>query len=375
MDEVLTVLRSPYTWFALATGAIVGVWWWSMTPNSANLTLMIGVFCLSLGTFLYPWVSSQHGSVRILWTVAVFCVASLAVNYTLWSSTPKAQPAPAVVEGNPGFAYMRPQPPEADGRVRLAIWNKGDKPLTGVRVRMFETVLDPNVPISEKEFIPQELQLGTLAPDHVEITPWSIYPFDGKTMRMYRFEIISETVSVEQELRFRHNERIKSLDDMTRVEKIPKMMGEGKREYLVNQDWHEWTPPFETNDPDAKEKRGLYADFMKHVDETWLSAVARKPDLDQRLVALEHTMNLIGPFIPQTREEWHRNLQDFKSFAFRVSSDQHPRSADLMRREGIDFAVFKQNFQEGIYFGLFPGGPPFKRVTRDDVKSVQMGRD
>lgn len=141
------------------------------------------------------------------------------------------------------FAYMRPQPPEPDGRVRLAIWNRSDTPLGGVRVRMFETVLAPNAPLSEKEFIPTELQIGTLAANHLELTPLSIYPFDGKTIRMYRFEIISEGLSVKQDLLFRYNDRIKSLDDMTTVTHLPAKVIDGKLQFLINQDWHEWTPP------------------------------------------------------------------------------------------------------------------------------------
>lgn len=119
------------------------------------------------------------------------------------------------------------------------------------------------------------------------------------------------------------------------------------------------------------ERRAAYADFMRRVDETWVSAIGRKADLDQRLAELEHAMNLIGPLIPSVRDEWNRSLQDFKKFAFSVSKDRPPRTAEVMRDRGIDFAVFKQNFQEGLFFALF-GGTTFKRVSREDVKSVEM---
>ena len=370
-------------WFIFGSLLLPPIWdrIMSAAPEVAWRGLILAFVCISVAlVVLNDWSYPRLiGNKRPLFSTVVIGLCAAVVAGSAWwlFVGSQSKPAPQASAGMPrfdgeqAFAYMRPQPAETpDGRVRLAIWNRGNQVLSGVRVRMFET--DPDVFATVE---PVELQIGTLPGGRIEGTSLSIVPFNGKSFRLYRFEIISESVSVDQTLLFRYNERLKTLDDMTTVTHLPSRIVDGRLQILLHQDWHEWTPPIETNDPEAKEKRGAYADFMKNVDETWLSAISRKPDLDQRLASLEHAMNLIRPFIPKTRDEWNRDLQSFKSLAFRVSTDPHPRSADVMRQEGIDFAVFKQNFQEGIYVALFPGARPFERVTKDDVKSIRMGRD
>jgi Cu/Ag efflux protein CusF len=85
-DELRAPLRSPYTWFAFGVAAILGVWWWSMTPNKANATLVFGVVAFTMAIFLHPWVVRQPPSARIFWAGFTFCSLSLLVYYFLWST-------------------------------------------------------------------------------------------------------------------------------------------------------------------------------------------------------------------------------------------------------------------------------------------------
>lgn len=91
-NEIKELLANPYTWIGLGTAALVGVWWWGMTPNTANLTLVFGVVAFALAAFLHPWIGKQPGLVRFMWTLAVFAMTGLAAYYTLWTTTENAPP-------------------------------------------------------------------------------------------------------------------------------------------------------------------------------------------------------------------------------------------------------------------------------------------
>ena len=87
MAEIKALMTSPYTWFTLGVGAMLGVWWTKLTPVTANFTLAIGVVALTASVFLFPWISAQPIVIRTIWSLAAFSTLCLAVYYTLWTTT------------------------------------------------------------------------------------------------------------------------------------------------------------------------------------------------------------------------------------------------------------------------------------------------
>jgi hypothetical protein len=85
MDEIKTVLSSYWTWLAVCTGFIGGVWWWKMTSTTANFSLGISVVALAIAVFRQPSIVSQPIAVRLLWVGAACAVLSLVLYYTLWT--------------------------------------------------------------------------------------------------------------------------------------------------------------------------------------------------------------------------------------------------------------------------------------------------
>lgn len=88
MDEIKTLLTTPYFYLTVGVGAGLGVWWHKMTPSTANLTLVLGVIAVTVAAFLFVprFLGEQPILVRLLWTITAFCILSLAVYYSLWVS-------------------------------------------------------------------------------------------------------------------------------------------------------------------------------------------------------------------------------------------------------------------------------------------------
>jgi hypothetical protein len=93
VEEIKTLLGSYWTWAAIASGAIIGVWWANMTTSRANLTLVIGVAAAGIAVFLLPFVSSHYGPIRLLWGTAACAILAVLVYYTLWDSGPAQKSA------------------------------------------------------------------------------------------------------------------------------------------------------------------------------------------------------------------------------------------------------------------------------------------
>jgi len=87
MGEVKTLLATYWTWVALASGALLGVWWAKMTPATANITLGIGVIAAGVAVFLQPWVAAHPLLIRVFWSLAVSSILALTVYYTLWDKS------------------------------------------------------------------------------------------------------------------------------------------------------------------------------------------------------------------------------------------------------------------------------------------------
>lgn len=121
------------------------------------------------------------------------------------------------------------------------------------------------------------------------------------------------------------------------------------------------------SDATEQEKRRLYADFMKLLEESWMTGLRRqRPVLEEKLRSLEHTMNLINPFIPATRGQWNNTLQDFRLFVELTATDRVNRSEALMADRVKEYSAYRANFQNGLYYELF-GGEPWKPVTKAEV--------
>ena len=92
MEDIKSLIFSPYTWFGLGVAAIGGVWWARLTPTTSNITLAFAVISLTITAVIHPWTASQHFIVRTLFAVATFSVASLAVYFTLWTKSASGGP-------------------------------------------------------------------------------------------------------------------------------------------------------------------------------------------------------------------------------------------------------------------------------------------
>lgn len=118
-------------------------------------------------------------------------------------------------------------------------------------------------------------------------------------------------------------------------------------------------------DSELEKRRVLYADFMKQMEESWMAGLRRQKQLEEKLIALQHTMNLIDPLIPAVRVEWNNTLQDYKVFLQSVSGDKPNRSDELMSDRVREFSMYRVNFQNGLFSALFGGD--YHAVKKEDV--------
>lgn len=144
MDDFKAIITSPYSWlFGIGIAAILGVWWWKMSPTTANVTLVIGIVAITASVFLHPWIRIQPGFIRSIWTIATLSVLTLALYYTLW--TPQEKPNPPAAP--PSTPQIMVYPAEAfnlyaEGWTSITpvlVSNNGDKTVYSVFVKIAPT--------------------------------------------------------------------------------------------------------------------------------------------------------------------------------------------------------------------------------------------
>jgi hypothetical protein len=134
-DDLKGILAAPSTWlFGVGVSAFLGVWWWKMSPSTANLTLLFGVAALTLTAFLHPWTAAQGGLVRSLWAVATCSVLGLLINYTLWTKTDSDATKPPLAD-------LRQSPPPEPVKLKFS----------EQQTIQYRRSLSPDVPLGNRQ--------------------------------------------------------------------------------------------------------------------------------------------------------------------------------------------------------------------------------
>ena len=189
-----------------------------------------GIAIVLLSEHIWPYVRDmrQHGVI----STAIVGIGSGALCAAAWWFL-LVQVQPLL------FAYLTPQPPDAEGNVRFAVVSKGKESLEDVRVRVYD--LHPDLPPTPEPIA--SIHLGTLPSDQVvPVNGLSVLPRPGShSSHVFRFEIVAATGIYDEQIAFWYNAECKSWDDQILVEKRNGISEMGVwRKPLLNQRRHSW---------------------------------------------------------------------------------------------------------------------------------------
>lgn len=146
MEEIKVFISNPYTFLGFGIAAFGGVWWFKMSPITANMTLVFGVLLIVLSAFLHPVLSVNPMPVRALWTLAIGSTLGLIAYYTLWAVfvplTLHASTSAAIKPAGVNIGGIQWSPKFAD--VRINIGNNSN-----IDFEKIDLVLKSAVPIKE----------------------------------------------------------------------------------------------------------------------------------------------------------------------------------------------------------------------------------
>ena len=207
----------------------------SGAPDWVNRVLQLGcvvarVVIVVLSEHVWPYVRDmrQHG---VISTAIVSGSSGVVVGAAWWLLLVQVQPLL--------FAYLTPQPPDAEGNVRFAVVSKGGESLKDVRVRVYDLHAD----LAPAAAPVASLDLGTLPPDQViGVDGFSVLPRPGTNQsHVFRFEIVAASGIYDEQIIFWYNAHCRSWDDQVLVEQRNALSETGKwRKPLLNQRRHSW---------------------------------------------------------------------------------------------------------------------------------------